>query len=473
MRRFLYYSIILLSFIAVVVFYFLKTASGHRNIGYFIEDYLSNKTYNKIKVHSLNLENYPHIVIKLQINSTANISLKGEVSNHDINMKYHLTGDSFKFNDLHLKDKIDINGTLFGAFSSLLVTGEGSVFDGEAKYRFVNIPHTLKDMSIEMKSVNLVKILSFLDEEAYIKGVANIDAEFKTFSKYEKDGKAKIYMQKAFIPLLTKKMPFVLNSTIDFQEVEYHYEVDMHSDIGKISLKDGEYHEGKKIAKGKYEIYLKDLLFLKKMLNYTYEGSLDTNGTVEYDNSTGVVVVKGQTEQFGGGLYYLYSKNNLDVKFREVSLAKLSHHFSFPLFFSSTIYGVAKFNMKEKRVIVNIDLKKTSFNKSKLSDILYDKLNIDILENVYDKSYFSGGYQHSLFSSTLKINNGKEYIYLMDSELDVGNDKIHSKLEIKMQGQELFGEIHGTLKNPKVWIDKNRYIQHQTDKHLGNWLGTN
>ena len=472
MRRLFYYSIILLSLITVVLFYFLKTASGHRNMGYFIEDYLSIQTYNKIRVLSFNLENYPNILLNLQINDRANISLQGEISNYDINMTYHLKGNSFTFNDVYLKDKIDVHGTLFGAFSSLRVTGEGTLFDGDIKYSFMNVPHSIRDMNIEMKRVAFSKIFSFLDEEAYLKGSADIDAKFKLFSKYEKEGKAKIYMQRASIPKLANNTYFVLNSTIDFEQVEYRYGIDMHSDIGTITLRDGVYHEGTKIAKGAYEIHLKNLLFLKERYPHDYKGGLDTNGTVGYDGNRAFFSVRGESQQFGGDLSYLYKKNSIELKLKNLSLERLLQSFSYPLLFSSNIYGIIKLNLKEKMMIVNTTLKKTRFKKSRFSDVLYRKLNINILDATYDKSYFSGGYQNNILSTTLKIDNGKDYIYLTDSKIDVLNNSIYSKFEMKIAGEEIFGKINGTLREPKVWIDKNRYIIYQTDKHLGNWFRT-
>jgi len=472
MKRFFYYSMILLSLITVVLFYFLKTASGHRNMGYFIEDYLSIQTYNKIRVLSFNLENYPNILLNLQINDRANISLQGEISNYDINMTYHLKGNSFRFNDVYLKDKIDVHGTLLGAFSSLRVTGEGRLFDGVVKYSFMNVPHSIKDMKIEMKRVAFSKILSFLDEEAYLKGSADIDAKFKLFSKYEKEGTAKIYIQRASVPKLAKNIHFVLNSTIDFEQVEYRYGIDIYSDIGTVTLRDGVYHEGTKKAKGEYAIHLKNLLFLKERYPHNYQGGLDTNGTVGYDGDRDFFSLKGETHQFGGDLSYLYQKNSIELKLKHLSLERLLQSFSYPLLFSSDIYGIVKFNIKEKMIIINTNLKNTRFKRSRLSDILYRKLNINILDSIYDKSYFSGGYQNNILSTTLKIDNGKDYIYLTDSKIDVLNNSIYSKFEMKIEGEEIFGKINGTLREPKVWINKNRYIIYQTDKHLGNWFRT-
>ena len=128
--------------------------------------------------------------------------------------------------------------------------------------------------------------------------------------------------------------------------------------------------------------------------------------------------------------------------------------------------------MKEKILIINTKLKQTHFKHTKLSDIIYDKLKVDMLVGGYDQSYFLAGYQDSVLSSTLKIDNGINYIYLTDTKMNMLNNSINSKFEMKLKNQEIVGKIYGTLKNPKVWINKRKYFQHETKRHLGSWLRT-
>ncbi len=452
--------------------------SGHKILGYFIEDYLSKYTYNKIKVDSLNLEKYPSIVIELQINDTANITLEGELTNYYINMSYHLRGESFYFNDFHLNDKIDIQGKLVGDFSSLKVTGEGNIFDGEVQYSFTNTPHNIKEMSIDMERVSIEKLFIFLEEKVFLSGLVNINANFESFSKYAKEGKTKIYIPKARVYQVKEDIPFSLNSTIDFQGVEYRYKAEIGSTMGMIILKNGYYHDGKKIATGDYAIYLKNLADFKKLLKPNYQdildihGILDVNGTIVYDTLSKLLEIRGSTSQFGGELSYIYKDEYLDMKLKRVSLKQILEQFSYPVLFVSKIDGRIQFNIKDKRVFINTDLKDTRFVQSKLTDMIYEKASIDILSEVYDKSSFLAGYQNSILSSTLKIDNGYNHIYLTDTVLNVLNSNINSNFEIKIQGEELLGKIYGTIDNVHVWIDKERFMEYQADKYLSDWFRT-
>ena len=473
MKFFWRYLLTLSALLMVVTFYFLKTDAGQQKIGRFIEIYLSKQTYNKIKVLSLNLKHYPYVVLKLQINDSSNLTLQGRVSNYSIDMHYHLWGEALHFNDFHINDKIDVQGRLSGAFSSLLVTGYGNAFEGKVNYTFINLPTHIKDMHLSMKKVNSKKILNFLEQEPFLEGLASIDMDFTTFSRYQKEGQIKIEMQRAFLYQLQMDTSFILTSTIDFNNLESTYSGEIHSEMGRATLEKGYYHQSKKIAHADYTIHLNDLSYFEKLFKQEYQGILDINGSIMYDQGSESLTLKGDTSQFGGELSYCYEKENLDVTLHAVSLERLLRLFSYPLFISSKLYGTINYNIEEKIALINANLKETRFIHSELTDKLYDALKINLLAHTYNQSYFSGGYQKGLFSSTLKIDNGQEHLYLKENIINLFTDEIYSKFEIKMQGEELYGEIYGTLQNPKLKIDKSKFMKYQTQKHLGSWLKTN
>ena len=469
MRSFFKYFFWFLSSGTLVIFYFLNTPAGHQNLGYLVEDFLSKKTYNKIKVDSLNIEQYPYIEMQLQVNDTANVTLKGEVDKYNIDMYYHVVGDSFTFNDFHLEDKIDVEGDFSGAFSSLRVRGDGSAFEGGVNYSFTKIPTKIKEMNVVMKQVNSEKLLKFLKQEPHVTGLADVDAQFQTFSKYEKEGSAKIYMDKVFISKFVAEEPFVLNTTIDFKNIVYQYKGTLESDRGRLVFKNGEYNKSTKVAQADYKLHLKELGDFEKLLKRKYKGSLDTQGSVIYDKG---LEIKGDTQKFGGELKYVYKKENIDLKLKALSLEKMLHQFSYPVIFSSNVYGEINYNMKDKIVLINTDLKETRFRKTKLTNMLYTASGINLLSEVYDKSSFSGGYQNSILSSLLKIDNGKSHIYLTHTKMDAISNKINSKFEVKMQGQEIYGDIYGTLQDPKVSVDMKKLLKYQMNKQLGSLFGT-
>jgi hypothetical protein len=469
MRTFIKYFLLFLSSLSILFFYLINTSLGHENLGYLVEDYLSKKTYNNIKVHSLNLEKYPKIVMDLTVNGRANLLLKGEVDKYKIDMDYHLKGEEFKFNNFSIEDDIDIKGSLTGPFSALIVEGKGQVFDGNIIYGFTKVPKKIKDMNIILYGADSQKVLKFLKRPLIIEGKVDIEAEFKFFSKYKKLGQAKISMAKALMQDVAPNIPFSLNSNIDFDDIAYKYEGTINSKIGNLNIKNGEYHQSKKVTQADYELHLKDLAYFEKFLKHKYIGSLDSNGSVIYNNG---LLVEGYTEKFGGKLEYIYKKNSIDLNLKEVYLERLLEQFSYPTLLRSDVSGTISYDMDDKIVLINTELRKTRFIKTKITRMLYKTAGIDLLSGTYDKSTFTGGYQNNILTSELRIDDGKSHLYLVDTKMNSKSNSVNSKFEIKMQGQEIYGDIYGTLQDPKVSVDMSRLLKYQMNKQMGAWLGT-
>ncbi len=469
MRIFIQYFLWFLSSLTILFFYFLNTSVGHENLGYLVEDYLSKKTYNDIKVHSLNLEKYPHIVMNLTVNNSANILLKGKVDNYKVDMDYHLKGKAFKFNNFYIEDNIDVQGSLYGPFSQLLVEGKGRAFNGNVVYGFTKIPTQIKDMNIILEEVDSQKVLKLLKKPLILKGKVDVDAAFKSFSKYKKRGQAKIVMSDALMPDVASKVPFSLHTTIDFDDIAYKYVGKIDSKIGNLIVTKGEYHQSRKVAQANYKLHLKDLSYFEKFLKHKYIGGLDANGSVIYDNG---LLVKGYTHKFGGRLEYTYKKKNIDLKLNEVYLERLLEQFSYPIVLRSDVSGTINYDMKDKIILINTKLQKTRFIQTKMTKMIYNTTGINLLSGEYDKSTFTGGYQNQLLSSELKIDDGVSHLYLIDTKMNAQNNKVNSKFEIKMQCQEIYGDIYGTLEDPKVSVDMSRLLKYQMNKQMGAWLGT-
>jgi len=104
--------------------------------------------------------------------------------------------------------------------------------------------------------------------------------------------------------------------------------------------------------------------------------------------------------------------------------------------------------------------------------MLYKTAGIDLLSGTYDKSTFTGGYQNNILTSELRIDDGKSHLYLVDTKMNSKSNSVNSKFEIKMQGQEIYGDIYGTLQDPKVSVDMSRLLKYQMNKQMGAWLGT-
>lgn len=456
----------ILGIILLILFYLLQTNIGHKNVESLLEHYLSTESNDKILVQSLNLTQYPTISLTLKINNSSKVMLKGYIDNNSINMNYHLIGTSLDINDFHLKDTIDVTGTLKGAFNHLKVTGTGKVFDGNITYEFINFPNKIENLSLQIIDANSTKIAHFFETKLPFYGLTNIDATFRTLSIQEKKGQAKISMKRLLLPNV--KMPFELNSIILFNNINYKYNIQLFSNIGKITISKGNYNSSKKLFLADYHLHINNLISFRELFKHQLKGSFNTIGHISYNQKNQELVITGESHKFGGNIEYLYKKSTLELKLKSVPLESILNALSYPTLFTSNIYGNITYHFKEKMLIINIDLKKTQFVKSELTEMIQKKLGTDLLIGYYDKSIFYAGYQNHTFSSTLRLDNGDNYIYLTNTSINTKNRELKSQFKMKMSGQIVEGHIYNTLENPKVNIDT-QFIR-LINQSLERWL---
>ncbi len=469
MKIFLKYLLWLFSLCILIIFYLFYTELGHKSLAFMFSEYLSKKTYNKIVVSDFNFDSYPRLIFDIKVNDTATAHLEGTVNSHEVDMTYHLQGKKYHWNNFFIDSPIDVKGKMMGLASSLRVDGRGRAFDGNISYSFLKLTKKFRDMNILLTNANSKDVLKFLKQKPLIKGRIKINSQFKVFSEYKRDGVAKITMSKVFMPSIAPYVPFKLRATVGFKDMAYSIDGQIDSDIGNLEIKNGYYHKIRKEGEAKYLLHLTELSYFDKILKGRYTGSLDTNGSILYRDKK--IRVDGVTDKFDGELHYLYSKDNLTIKLKKLSLKKVLKQLNYPILLTAKVDGRVDYSIKDRIMLINTKLKEARFRRTKMTNMILKAVNIDMLADIYDDSSFIAGYQNEQLSAVLKIDNRVNHIYLNNAILNRKKNSIDSDFEVKMNGQEIFGRITGTLKHPSVSIDIRRLIKEQIKKRIGSFFG--
>ena len=470
MKVFLKYLFWLLSFFTLVVFFIFATQLGPKTLGYIVGEYLSAKTSNTIEVESLNLKNYPQLIIDMKINNVANVRLVGTANSNSIDMEYHLKGKNYSWNNMVLNTPINIVGHIEGLVSNLNIKGRGEAFEGNITFNFTKIPHKYKNVNLRLTNVQSNAVLKFLKKKPLLRGRANIKSEFKIFSKYEREGNSTIDMKRGFMPSVAPYIPFVLHSNIVFENFLYKFSGNIKSDIGTLVVKEASYHKIRKEAKGDYDLKLNELSYFEELSQHQFHGELNTQGSIHYEDKK--FSLKGKTDKFEGELTYQYKNKQLDLTLENVSLVKMLQQFHYPELLTAKVFGTVEYDVAKKIAIVNTKLRKVHFRETRLTTVISKATGVNVLSETYDNSSFVGGYQNERLNSILKIDNGVNHFYLTDTVLNKATNSINSKFAVLIHGDEVFGEIYGTLEHPSVSIDMRRLLKSQLKKKFSSFLGT-
>ena len=470
MRVLLKYFIWLLSFLSLVIYYFLGTTLGHNSLGHLLEKDYSKQLKNKLEIISLNIDNYPYIDAQIKINNTATLFLKGNADSDKINMHYRLKGERFQWNGYRIEHPINLTGSMRGDSSKLFVKGKGQVFHGKTAYSFVRKSSGIDNLDVLLTAVSSKELLEFLKYDVEIEGSADIAIDFEHFSEFRKKGVAKISMKSATLPKLLEGVEFSLDAEIAYKDLFRDFRFEIDSDIGKLRVAHGHYNKAAGLMRAEYGLHIQELSYFEKLLGHKYSGELNTAGEVKYE--FGELSLLGDTTSYGGLLEYDYQNDNLEIVFNRVSLEKLLRQLSFPALLSANLFGTASYNIKDKIVLIDTKLKNARFRRTNMTETIYKLTGIDIRKDIYNNSLFRGDYRDSVLSSFLQIDNGVNHLYLRDTKMNSKTNKVTANFEVAIDGQEFLGKIYGTLENPKVNLNMSKLIKYQINKQIKSFFGT-
>lgn len=460
----------LLSLFSLGVYFLLGTQLGHVSLSHFVAEHYSKTMNNKIEVLSLNIDKYPIIEAEMRVNDKALLSIYGVPDKDDMNLTYHLRGDTFEWDDYSISEPVDVKGRMDGAYSELLISGKGKVFDGNISYSFIRKPNRLEKMKVNLKKVQSKPLLKFLSYKNILEGRIDVFLDFEYFTSYRRKGSAKVSMPKGTIPLVSKDVEVNLEAEVLIKDLLHEFSADIKSDLGKLRIGNGHYNRAANITTADYGLHINELSYFEDFLKHKYTGSLNTAGRVEYDN--GDLQLHGDSTTDGGLLKYNYKNDYIDIDFKGVDLEKILRQLSFPPLLSAKVYGSASYDINEQIIMVNTKLKGTRFRRTKMTDKLYKMAGINVLKDVYNDSVFTAGYQDSILTSLLKIDNGVNHLYLKNTQMNSKTNKITADFEVKIDGQQFIGDIYGTLEHPKVNVDMSKLIKYQIKKKINNFFGT-
>ena len=469
MRKLLKYFFWLLSLLSIFIYSLLGTTLGNRFIGNLVEHHYNKKMKNKIEVRSLNIKNYPHVLAEIKINNGAVLKLNGVANRDDMNISYRLQGDTFQWGRFSTLEAVDVKGSMQGKISALSIVGVGKIFNGHTNYTFTRTTKQFENLKVKLNEVDATSLQEFLKYDFKIEGATDVVMDFKYFSPLHKKGFATIHMKQGKIPKFSTEQKVTLDSKIAYRDNIADFSVRIDSDAGTLQISNGLYNKSAKIIDAKYNAHIKELSYFKQFLKHQYHGQLDTIGELKYESKK--LALKGSTKTYGGLIEYAYKNHNIDMQFEKVSLSKLLLQLSFPALLSGKVNGVASYELQDKILLLNTKLKEVRFRRTKMTDTIYKVTKIDVLKDVYDDSMFTAGYQNSILTSYLKIDNGVNHLYLSDTKMNAKTNKITSNFEVFIDKQEFLGEIYGTLENPKVNLNMSKLIKYQVNKQIDNFFG--
>lgn len=458
------YFIYFLIFISIALFYLLFTSLGNKHIYDFASYKLSQKSDMLIEVQSINIYDYPHVNIEMNIERKAKLILAGEINDRWVNMGYTLTSKCIASDICKIDDDIDIQGQISGPFYRMAITGKGKALDGNVSYSVMKYTDKVENLKLKMHDVNSSKLASLLGQDALIKGTADVNINFKIMDEHTKKG----YFTYDVKDQNFLGMPLNLHTKVNINGMKHTFVMDIASGNATLNITKGHYDQEKKLATAFYILDIKDLTRFESLLGYKYLGSFYAMGEIKYDK---YLRINGLSKSFGGMMDFLFKKDGLHIQLEDTSFRKVMGLFPFPPMLNADATGDIFYNFVQKTLIVNTDLKNAKFLHSKLVDVIHEKAGVKMMKETFDNSRMEASFHNSVVLGFLKLENQDSHIYLTSAKVDTEKNTINAYFDFKMQKQEFSGKVFGPFDNPEVNLNMQKLIKYQMDKQLNSIVG--
>jgi len=430
----------------------------------YVSNTLSEKSGLHVEVQFINVQHYPQITTNIHIEKKAKLILTGFIDYTSLDMNYILTSHCIASEHCKIDDDINILGYAKGVFSKLNIEGKGKALDGNVSYSFLKYTEKVEDLNIVMNDVNSTKLLTLLGQEALIKGKAEVNVNFPLMGENTKHGSITYAVKDNNF----SGIPLNLHTKIDIIDMKHTFSIDINSPYLSLKLIKGHYNQEKKLANVSYILDIQDLSKLENLLGYKYFGKFYARGEIKYDK---YLHITGLSKSFGGMIDYLFEKDGLHVQLDAVSFQDFMTLFPYEPMLSAEATGEIFYNFRQKTMVLNSTLQNAKIIHTKLIDIIHNKSGVDLKREVFQDSILDASYHNGLLLGDIKLKNKKSYLFLSSILIDTNKNTLNTYFDVHMQRQAFSGKVYGSLDDPKVNLDMQKFIRYQMDKQLDSMVG--
>ncbi|CAA6811307.1 MAG: Unknown protein [uncultured Sulfurovum sp.] len=291
MKKILFFVLILLLSLSFLIFH----DKGNEILKPYLSSYLEHKFQQNISVEIEQLKlDFNYLEFSARVNKIIKVNAEGDLSlfAQKLNLNYTL-------NTNDIKNKIDINGTVVGAFNNLKIQGKGDIVKSSINYAFDFKNDVPKKIKLHINNADVPSLLQLLSQPTYATtGKIDINMEIPNLIELDNKGEVKIVLHPSTIDQKVYKSDLL---TLELSHITYN--------INTKELLANYLFTAPRLSK---------LVFLsQKKLN----GKLDINGQLELINKD--INITGTSESLGGKTNFDYNGKNLNAYFNNIKINKL------------------------------------------------------------------------------------------------------------------------------------------------------
>ena len=352
---------------------------------------------------------------------------------------------------LNLTDRLSISGVTEGL-------GKKVAFAYDSKTAKVDI----SELSVE-------KVLALSGLPVYAKGtidshidLTNLDPEEGSFSLKS----SKLVTQPDAMKKLTGEaftMHAVVESSGTFKEGRGMIHTKVESSVGDITLDNMVYDAQKQTLKSAYTIDIPSLKEVQPLIGQKLYGPLLLQGELSKDK---IVEVTGATTSLGGKIDYTLKGDDLTSMISSVPLENILGTLGHKRNFLGSASGKAKYNLKRKSGVVDMDIASFQIKPSDLTKMISMAIGKDPARVIFSSTKFHADIKGDITAYTLHAIGTRSSIDITEGRLNKLNNTNTARFNFVYEEHSVRGKIKGSVNNPKITIDTSALIKDKIDEKV-------
>jgi len=396
--------------------------------------------------------------------------IKGKLKNKFLKTKYKIIAYNLSvltpIINQKIRGKFKTNGVIEGRIDNLILKGKAYLAGGKIDYK-TNI--NKNNFSYNLKNLKVNKLLYMLYQPIYSYG--NINSEGNINFKNNLNGKILISIKgKTNNNVLEKefnwtnaKISYNLNSVININHSIALINTKLFSNVVNAFLPNSKYDVNKNIFTSNYKVVISNLDKFYFVTKKHLRGKITINGKIKKDKN---LLVTGNSKTLGGDVNYKLINNDFYLSAKNLFVVKLMDMLMYPQFFDSTANINLKYNILNKKGILNANLINGHFLPNKLSFLINSLAHFDLTKELYKKTTLHCVINNKQIISDLDMKSQLTHISSKKAFVDLEKEYINAKILLEIMKKPIFVKVKGRLISPKIKVDISKFLKTEMKKRI-------
>jgi hypothetical protein len=397
------------------------------------------------------------------ISNLAKVNINGVFENNYLNTKYNVNVANLSVLTPIINQKIrgsfKTHGKVEGKVDNLIIKGIGYLAGGKINYKTALNKKTL---SYNINKLKINRLLYMLYQPRYSYGVINSTGKLN-FNKningivnLNVTGKTDKYVLYKEFNLTNAIISYKLSSDVNIKNSVAFIKSKLNSNVANANLPDSKYDINKNIFTSSYIINIPNLDKLYFATHKHLKGKITVNGNIKKDKN---LLVTGNSKTLGGVVNYKLLNDDFNLNAKNLYVVKLMDMLMYPQVFDSTANIDLKYNLLNKKGVLDATLLDGHFLPNKLSFLINSLAHFDLTKEIYKNTTVHSIINDKQLITDLDMKSRLTHISSKKAFIDLEKEYIDAKLLLEIMKRPIYVKLKGKLTSPHITIDAKEFLK--------------